>query len=130
MNFTSYLFLAFLIVVFLGYFLLPKKARWVWLLLCSYAFYAYTGWYYLAFLLYSTLVTFLTGLWLGHAETKANETLARIGADWSRPEKKAFNQKTARKKRGILLVGLVLNLGMLIVLKYFLGSLNSLLRYS
>ena len=130
MNFTSYLFLAFLIVVFLGYFLLPKKARWVWLLLCSYAFYAYTGWYYLAFLLYSTLVTFLTGLWLGHAETKANETLARIGADWSRPEKKAFNQKTARKKRGILLVGLVLNLGMLIVLKYFLGSLNSLLTWA
>ena len=127
MNFTSYIFFAFLIVVFLGYFLLPKKARWVWLLLCSYAFYAYTGWYYLAFLLYSTLVTFLTGLWLGHTETRAAAVLAQTGADWSRQEKKAFNQKTARKKRGILLVGLLLNLGMLIVLKYFLGSLNNLL---
>ena len=39
MLFNSFEFLLFFPVMFLGYFLLPKKVRWVWLLACSAYFY-------------------------------------------------------------------------------------------
>ncbi len=39
MLFNSFSFLIFFPVVTLFYFLLPRRVRWVWLLIASYAFY-------------------------------------------------------------------------------------------
>ena len=49
MLFTSYNFIAFLIVIFLLYYLVPKKFQWVLLLAGSYFFYACAGIHCLAY---------------------------------------------------------------------------------
>ncbi len=127
MAFTSYTFAGFLLAVFLGYFLLPKKVQWIWLLICSYVFYACSGWYYLVFLIYSTAVTFLTGLALGRTAEQSARRLDQCGADWTPAQKKEHRRKTSRKKKLILILGLVFNFAVLAVFKYFLGPVNTLL---
>ena len=62
MLFNSYTFLLFFPITVLGYFLLPKKCKNLWLLVASYIF--YMGWNakYAILLLFSTSVTYLASL--------------------------------------------------------------------
>ena len=55
MQFTSYWFLGFLCVLFLVYFLVPKKMQWGVLLAASYGFYAFAGLDCLLLILLTTL---------------------------------------------------------------------------
>ena len=69
MSFTTLAFLAFFLIVWLGYLILPGTVRKVWLLAASYLFCASLGALALAALMGSTLVTWLAGLAL-EAEKK------------------------------------------------------------
>ena len=62
MQFTSFTFAVFFPVVVLIFYILPKKARQIWLLLASYYF--YMGWNpkYALLILTSTVITYLCGL--------------------------------------------------------------------
>ena len=51
-------FLTFVAVAVIGYYLIPKKYQWIWLLAFSYIYYASSGMKYLVFLLYTTVVTY------------------------------------------------------------------------
>ena len=62
MSFTSLAFLAFFLIVWLGYLILPGRARKGWLLAASYLFCASLGGTALLVLILSTLVTWLAGL--------------------------------------------------------------------
>ena len=64
MLFNSYEFLVFFPIVVLIYFIVPKKIRYVWLLIASYYF--YMGWNakYALLLLTSTVITYISGLLL------------------------------------------------------------------
>lgn len=70
MTFNSLEFLIFLPIVVAGYFLLPHRARWVWLLVASYI--AYMSWNVaLIFLIVATtLVSWGAGMLLGVAKKK------------------------------------------------------------
>ncbi|HIS95056.1 MAG TPA: MBOAT family protein, partial [Candidatus Ventricola gallistercoris] len=59
MLFNSFEFLIFFPVVTLAYFLMPRRIRWVWLLVTSYYF--YMNWHaeYALLMAACTLVTFL-----------------------------------------------------------------------
>ncbi len=59
MLFNSVSYLIFLPIVVIGFYLLPKKYRWLLLLSASYFFYAYWKIEYLALILISTLVDYL-----------------------------------------------------------------------
>ena len=52
------------------YYILPRKVRWVWLLVTSYYF--YMGWNakYALLLLTSTAITYVSGLLLGRSRSK------------------------------------------------------------
>ncbi|MBC7425281.1 MAG: MBOAT family protein, partial [Bacteroidia bacterium] len=58
MLFNSIAFLIFLPIVFAGYFLLPHKIRWAWLLLSGYVFYGWWRWEYLGILVFTTLLDY------------------------------------------------------------------------
>lgn len=76
MLFNSGEFLLFFPIVVLIYFVIPAKVRYIWLLLSSYYF--YMGWNakYALLLLFSTAVTFLSGLLIEKANTdKAKKTV-------------------------------------------------------
>lgn len=64
MLFNSVNFLIFFPVVVLAYFIIPKKFRYVWLLVASYYF--YMSWFpkWAVLLLFSTAATYMSGLLL------------------------------------------------------------------
>lgn len=70
MLFNSYSFLVFFPIVVLIYYLIPRRVRWVWLLITSYYF--YMGWNakYALLLLASTAITYVSGLLLGQCRRK------------------------------------------------------------
>lgn len=94
MTFNSIQFLIFLPAVLIIYYMLPKRVRWISLLLLSYVFYA--GWKveYLALLLYSTITEFVISNYI-------------------------FRSKTLLAKRIWLAASLISNFGVLILFKYF-----------
>lgn len=70
MLFNSYSFMIFFPIVLAIYFVIPKKARYMWLLLASYYF--YMGWNvkYAALIAFSTVITYICGLFLGKTRHK------------------------------------------------------------
>lgn len=95
MLFNSISFLIFFPIVLLIYFIIPKKIRYIWLLITSYYFYMCWNAKYALLLLGSTLITYLAGLVIGYKE-----------------------QKVVVKKMAVA-GSLVLNFGILFFFKYF-----------
>ncbi len=114
MLFNTKEFLFFLPIVLLVTFIIPKKIRYIWLLIASYYFYMCWNAKYAFLLLFSTLVTYLGGL----------------GIEWCK--KQAWNpNKIAKGKKLCVGIGFVLNIGMLGYFKYtnfFLENIRSILR--
>ena len=59
MLFTSYAFLGFIAVLFLLYYLIPRRMQWGLLLIASYLFYFIAGPSWLLYLLATTMATYL-----------------------------------------------------------------------
>lgn len=119
MSLFSLSFGVFLAVLFFAYFCFPKKLRqyqWVVLLAASFAFYIFAGAKpaVVFFLLASTVSTWLGGLWLGQINARYKEQLKTCQPE----EKKALKQGSAKKKRLVLTLIVVLNFGILGVVKY------------
>lgn len=62
MSITSLLFVGFVLLAFIGYYLIPRKYQWIWLLTFSYLYYLSTGYKTVIYLLAVTLSTYLCGL--------------------------------------------------------------------
>ena len=102
MSLTSIEFLVFVIVAVVGYYIIPKRCQWMWLLLFSYIYYASAGIQYLGFVLYTTLVTYGTALVI-HRIDQTDE---------------AHKKDAKQKKKGVLILALLFVFGLLGVLKY------------
>lgn len=104
MLFNSINFLLFFPIVVLLFYLIPKKAGKIWLLLASYFFYMCWNAKYVFLILISTLVTYGAGILLGKMDKPG-------------------------KKKAVLAGCLVVNLGILFFFKYFdflLENLNAI----
>ena len=118
MAFTTFDFIVFLFLVFILYYLLPKKFQWVILLVASYVFYAFAGIEYLLYILVTTISTFLIARVISNSKDREKDYLKRHKGDMSREDKKAFKAKNKSKQWKWLLLCLILNFGILGVLKY------------
>lgn len=131
LNFASLNFLAFVSVTILLYFLFPlKKQKWVVLLVSSYTFYLLAGYKYAYFIVFTTITTYLTALWLDRISKNSKAKIKQNKAQWSREEKKKYKSSIKIKKRLVMALVLVVNFGILGFLKYynfFSGSLNDVL---
>lgn len=94
MIFTSFRFIIFAAAAAAGYFVMPLRMRWSWLLFCSAVFYLCAGTVFLPYLLFSAGVTFLSARFVSRA--------VKPGA-----------------RKALLALGLGLNLGVLAFLKYY-----------
>lgn len=96
MQFTTFDFAVFFPVVVLCFYIIPKKARPLWLLLASYYF--YMGWNpkYAILILTSTVITYVCARAMGQVE-----------------------QAKVLQKKWILAGGILVNLAILIFFKYF-----------
>lgn len=96
MSLVSNLFLLFVAAAVIVYYLVPARWQWLVLLSFSYIYYIAGGIKYVGFLLFSTLVTWMIALLIEKEET-------------------AGKHKRARK---FVILGLILNFGMLGLIKY------------
>lgn len=131
MNYTSLNFILFVALTVLVYFLFPlKKQKWTVLLVASYVFYLFAGYKYVAFILFTTVSTYLFALWINRIGVKSKETLKLNKQTWDRDKKKKFKNSIKHKKRLVMALVLVVNFGILAFLKYynfFAGSLNDVM---
>lgn len=131
MSLFSLAFFAFLLILFLVYFSFPQKYKnyqWVVLLGASYIFYAFAGIKLLVFLLVSTISTWVGALWIENIAKKYQLILKE--KKWLPEEKKEIKQQATHKKRQVLALILVLNFGILTVVKYtnfFIENINNIL---
>ena len=94
MLFNTQGYLVFFLLVVLMYFILPKAWRWVLLLIGSYFFYMNWNAYYAILMMVSTGITYASGLLLSNTDSKG-------------------------RKKLILAISLISNLGILFVFKYY-----------
>ena len=111
MLFNSLHFLIFFPIVLGIYYLMPQKIRTYWLLAASYYFYMCWNVKYVLLLLFSTVVTYMSGL-----------ALAKCSQD----------AKGIRYKKLCVAVSFILNLSILFLFKYLdfgIASLNQILGH-
>lgn len=115
MLFNSIDFLFFFPIVLLVYFLLPKKVRYIWLLVSSYYFYMCWNPGYVVLLVMSTAITWICGLLVGRFRQ----------ADGIEEKKRRFGMRLS------ILICFAVNLGILCYFKYtnfLIDTVNLLLR--
>ena len=115
MSFASAQFLGFLAVLFVLYYLIPRRHQWKLLLAGSLFFYWFAGWYCLIYIGVTAVTTWLTGCKLGGLLERQEGYLKEHRAEMSREERKAY-QNAARKVRfRWMMACLLLNFGILAV---------------
>lgn len=117
----------FLPLTIILYNVLPQKHRWKVLLVASYIFFWSISGKLLIYLLATTLIMYVLGLWLGKIQEKRDEILKNT----EKEKKKQIKQEYIKKQRKVAILGAVLLIGILVVLKYskFLGTnINSLME--
>lgn len=133
MLFTSYGFLGFLLVLFLIYYIIPKKGQWILLLIASYVFYAFAGWECFIFIGVTTLSTYGAGLLIQKNHETQKKYLAEHKKELSKDARKAYKEKQKNKRFGLMAATLVLNFGILAVLKYTnfaIANINTVLHWT
>lgn len=131
MFFNSLEFFIFLAVVFLVYFLVPKKVQWIILLLSSYFFYAYFSWKFLFFIVTTTVTTYLCARFFGK-ENKKQQDFLENNKDIDSEQKKKYKQKIKKNKKTLFVLTLLFNFGILVFLKYanfFIDNINSIIGW-
>lgn len=120
--FVSYSFIAFILVLFVLYYVLPKKLQWILLLVANFLFYFSAGRFYPAFILVTSLTVYLAGIMMNRCEEEFSGYMAKVKSGElpkpSREEKKAIKEKINAKKKRYMLICLLFNLGILAVTKY------------
>ena len=88
MLFTSYSFIGFISVVFILYYVLPKKCQWPLLLMASYIFYFIASPSYLIFIAATTVSTYLVSRKLESIKTEQDAYIKANKGNITKDEKK------------------------------------------
>ena len=126
MSFLSIYFAFFVLVTLIFYYSLPKRFQWICILIANTVFYASSGLGNLIFIVTSSLITFFAA----KKVSDMNGNLKAKKTELSKDDFKAAKKLTQKKKRLVLLLMLILNVGILIYLKYWrvlIGSKTLLL---
>ena len=118
MLFTSYEFIAFLILLFVLYYTIPARYQWKLLLVASYLFYFVSGWKNCFFILLTTVSTWYLARRIDRLHREQAAYIKEHKKELSREERKRYKEKIKSRQWHLLLAGLFLNFGILAVLKY------------
>ena len=89
------------------------------LLAASYVFYLISSPKTFVFILFTTVVTFFGGRYIGRLNTEHKEYLAAHKSELSRDDKKELKAAVKKRKRKMVLLVLLADFGVLAALKYF-----------
>ena len=131
MSFLTAQYLVFLGILILVYYTIGitnKKFQWIILLIASYIFYGFYSIKYMAFLLFSTLVTWGVSIAIDSAY-RYEKAEIKADASITKEQKKAIRAVYDCKRKLWIILAAVLNIGLLFIMKYAnfgIESLNSL----
>lgn len=128
---TSYSFILFVLICFGLYYIIPKKCQWFLLLVASYIFYFINGVFYPLFLVATSIITYVSAIFIEERSQKDEKWLKENKESLSREERKEFKEKTKKAKKRIMLSGLLICLLMLGIFKYtnfMIDNINSVLK--
>lgn len=121
MSIISIKFLIFLIIALTFYFVVPARHQWKALLIISYMFYLLSGIETIIFILFTSFITFMGGNIIGDI----NKEYTRAVKNYNGPNEKITREERAtikaegdKRKKKYLISILVINFGILLVLKY------------
>ena len=129
MSILSFGFLVFLIISLLVYYLTPGKYQWISLLVVSYSFYLFAGVKAIIFILITTTSTYFAGLKIGAINDEYSVAIANYkgpNPKITHAEKREIKADEDKRKRWIVAFTLILNFGLLIVLKYMTPVVDAL----
>ncbi len=118
MSFASFEFLAFLAILTLIYFLVPKKAQWIVLLAGSVIFYAFAGFVSFFFLIFAIVISFITVQVLGKRHAALKKYLEDTKETLTKDERKAYRAKHKNGSLLILCIGILVMTAALVYVKY------------
>ena len=118
MSFASTQFLAFFGVLFLLYYTLPRRFQWKLLLVGSLFFYSFAGWWCLIYIGVTTVTTWFTARRMAALAREQDALLKEHRAELSKEERKTRKAQDKRVRFRWLLGCLLLNFGILAVVKY------------
>ena len=121
MSILSLSFVIFVLAALIIYFLTPGKFQWLSLLVISYVFYYFAGIQAVIFILVTTTTTFFAGKKIGKINDEFDKAVAAYkgpNPKMSREEKKTLKAEEDKRKKVIMIGTLILNFGILVVLKY------------
>lgn len=131
MSLVSFQFILFISVGCVIYYLVPKKAQWLVLLILSYLFYLCGGIGMVGYILVTTITVWMAGILLEYSE-KSMKARIKQGAGSLTKEEKKYIKAKAKTQRQVLFWGvLIVNFGILAYLKYvnfFISNVNQFLR--
>ena len=112
------LLIAFSLACAAAYYGCPLRLRWMLLLVFSYGYYALCGARALPFLLLTTASTWAGALAIGRIAERSKADLRARKAELDAAGKKALKAAARRRQRAVLVAVLLLNFGVLALLKY------------
>lgn len=110
--------IAFAFLCAAAYYLCPDRCKWMLLLLASYAYYAYCGANALPFILLTTLSTWAGALAIGSIAERSKAELKARKTELDAAGKKALKAAAKHRQRFFFYLVLILNFGVLALLKY------------
>ncbi len=131
MLFTSYDFILFILVLFIAYYIVPKRFQWMLLLAVSYLFYSFAGSRYLIYIIATTVTTYLVSRRLNFLQTIQSLYLQEHKASMDREGRKNYKARMKKRQRRWMFLCMVFNFGILAVIKYSdfaIININGLLK--
>lgn len=116
MSYTSFIYLVFLAISCGIYYIVPLQNRWIVILGANMLFYFAAGWDHLVYLLCAILISYLAAVKMGklHEEFKA----IKKQGNYDRKQLKEVKASFEKRRKKILLIGLIAVIGALCVVKY------------
>lgn len=124
MAINSLNFIFFVAIVCFLYFIFPKKIKWTVILAASYIFYFLSSGKLIVFLLTSTVSIYISTLLMERIDKRTKQECKAIE---DKEKKKKIKQKAKTTKKWIVALTILINFGILWILKYFnfmVGNLN------
>lgn len=118
MLFTSYNFIGFLIVTITLYWLIPRKVRWVFLLVASLFFYWQSNPWHLLYIVGAVVTSYIFTNLITHNFRLEKQYLKEHKAAMDKASKKEYKTKQNTIRRRLLVASILINIGMLAIVKY------------
>ena len=134
MLFTSIRFIIFIAVLFCVYHVMPRKAKWTVLLIASIVFVYLSDdskWIFLTAMTFTSVTAWGATLLMDSIAGKTDAYIKANKDTLEKPQKKAIKEKAKSRKKIIMLICLLLNLGMLAYTKYtdfVIDNINAVMK--